>query len=197
MAQAAQSFPSAVVLSTRVLGSSSGTSSSTGLSAGTIMVTGPNAGPSTLMAEGSTLPGYYFGILPAGFLTTSGGTFLFSATAGTQVGAFTTQVVFPTPLLQWTNQAASATVTRSAGLPITWTGGSPGTYVSITGTSSNCIGDRLFHLHCPGGRGTIYRAFLRTGDSSGQHQRCGQPERRKLLRFHRVLWRRDSTTPTR
>lgn len=131
------------------LGSSSGTSSSTGLSAGTITVTGPNAGPSTLMAEGSTLPGYYFGILPAGFLTTSGGTFQFSATAGTQVGAFTTQVVFPTPLLQWTNQAASATVTRSAGLPITWTGGSPGTYVSITGTSSNASVTGFFTCIAP------------------------------------------------
>jgi uncharacterized protein (TIGR03437 family) len=111
--------------------------SATGLSAGTITVTGPTAPAATLMPEGSILPGYYVAMLSAGFLTTSGGTFQFQATAGTQVGAFMTQVVFPTPLLQWTNQAAAATVTRSAGLPITWTGGSPGTYVSISGGSSS------------------------------------------------------------
>jgi uncharacterized protein (TIGR03437 family) len=117
-------------------GGSAGTS--TPLSAGTIVVTGPNGPPPvTLMAEGSANPGYYFDMLPAGFLTMSGGSFMFQAAAGTQVGAFTTSVNFPTPLLQWTNQAAAATVTRSAGLPITWTGGSAGTYVIISGTSSN------------------------------------------------------------
>lgn len=116
-------------------GGSSGTS--TPLSAGAIIVTGPNGPPPvTLMAE-TTQPGFYIDMLPAGFLTMSGGSFMFQAAAGTQVGAFTTSVNFPTPLLQWTNQAASATVTRSAGLPITWTGGSAGTYVIIRGTSTN------------------------------------------------------------
>jgi len=125
------------IVTQTVVVSGGSTTTSTGLNAGTIMVTGPNAGPSTLTAEGASFPGYYFDQLPSGFLTTSGGSFQFSATAGTQVGAFMTSVNFPTPLLQWTNQAADATVTRSAGLTVTWTGGSPGTYVEISGTSSN------------------------------------------------------------
>jgi hypothetical protein len=117
------------------------------------MVTGPNAGPSTLTAEGSSFPGYYFDQLPAGFLTTSGGSFMFQATAGTQVGGFTTSVNFPTPLLQWTNQAADATITRSAGVTVTWTGGSSGTYVTISGTSSNASVSGYFVCIAPVGAG--------------------------------------------
>jgi hypothetical protein len=126
------------------------TVTTTGLNAGTITVTGP-AGTATLVSLASIDPGFpgTAGIyatlnaagtstLPAGFIPTSGGTFQFQGTGGTiapSVGPFTTQVVFSTPLLQWTNQAQDATVTRSAGLPITWTGGSDGTYVVISGTS--------------------------------------------------------------
>jgi uncharacterized protein (TIGR03437 family) len=133
-------------------GGSTGTSTTTPLNAGTITVTGPNAAPVTLMTEGANLPGYYFDMLPAGFLTTSGGSFQFQATAGTvapAVGAFTTSVNFPTPLLQWTNQAAAATVTRSAGLLITWTGGSAGTYVIISGTSSSTSASGFFTCLAP------------------------------------------------
>ncbi len=137
------------IVNENVVSSGGSTSTSTGLNAGTIMVTGPNAAPVTLMAEGSALPGFYYDLLPSGFLTTSGGSFMFNATAGTQVGAFTTSVNFPTPLLQWTNQAASATVTRSAGLSITWTGGSAGTYVIISGTSFNASASGFFTCLAP------------------------------------------------
>jgi len=125
-------------------GGSTGTA--TGLNAGTITVGSPNAGfaPVTLTSESAFLPGFYASVdsmgnstLPTGFLTQSGGIFPFTATAGTQVGAFNTSVNFPTPLLAWTNQAAAATVVRSQGLPITWTGGSAGTYVTISGSSSS------------------------------------------------------------
>ena len=43
-------------------------------------------------------------------------------------------------MLTWTNQAAGATVTRSAGLLITWSGGAPGTIVVMTGSSSAIVG---------------------------------------------------------
>jgi uncharacterized protein (TIGR03437 family) len=129
------------------IGGSIGTTTS--LNAGTITVTGPNAAPVTLMSVGTGLPGSYFDMLPTGFLTMSGGSFQFQGTAGTQVGAFTASVNFPTPLLQWTNQAASATVTRSAGLPITWTGGSAGTYVIISGTSFNTSASGFFTCLAP------------------------------------------------
>ena len=126
------------------------TVTTTGLNAGTITVTGP-AGMATLVPLSTIDPGFAgtAGIyatldksgnstLPAGFIPTSGGTFQFQGTGGTiapSVGPFTTQVVFSTPLLTWTNQAQDATVTRSAGLPITWAGGSDGTYVVISGSS--------------------------------------------------------------
>lgn len=114
------------------------TVSTTALSAGTITVSSPNAGvaPVTLQSEGSLVPGFYGQQLPSGFLTQAGGAFPFTATAGTQVGAFNTTINFPTPLLNWTNQTADATVARSKGLTVTWSGGSPGTYVIISGSSS-------------------------------------------------------------
>lgn len=117
------------------------------LSAGMITVTSPNPGfqPVPLVALGTFDPGFYATIdtssgtstLPAGFLTDAGGTFTFNATAGSQVGSFTTQINFPNPLLNWTNQSAAATVVRANGQLVTWTGGAAGTYVIISGTSSN------------------------------------------------------------
>jgi hypothetical protein len=134
-------------------GTVTGTVTETGLNAGTVTITGP-AGSATLVSEASLFPsgassvaGEYATInasgastLPAGFIPSSGGTFTFQGTGGTttpSVGPFTTSIVFSTPLFQWTNQAAAATVTRAAGQLITWTGGSPGTYVSMSGSSSN------------------------------------------------------------
>ena len=138
-------------------GSIGGSGSSTPLNAGTITVKSPNAGFSPVnLTSSSFSPGFYASIdamgnstLTTGFLTQSGGIFPFTATAGTDVGAFSTSVNFPTPLLQWTNQAASATVTRSAGLPITWTGGSPGSYVTISGSSSSASVSSYFVCLAP------------------------------------------------
>ncbi|HLX42014.1 MAG TPA: hypothetical protein VKR43_01200 [Bryobacteraceae bacterium] len=110
-----------------------------GLDAGTITLTGPGASPITL----STIPqvaGLYTATLGAGAIPTSGGTFAFHGTGGAQVGPFDATVNFPNPILNWSNQAAGATVTRSQGLQVTWTGGAPGTYVSIAGSSVSAAG---------------------------------------------------------
>jgi uncharacterized protein (TIGR03437 family) len=108
------------------------------LNAGTITVNDPNGVAAvTLTSEGS---GFYGAQLPSGFLTNAGGTFQFAATAGAPapfVGAFSTSISFPTALFNWTNQAADATVVRSQGVTVTWSGGGPGTYVFITGSSSS------------------------------------------------------------
>lgn len=114
------------------------TGTSTGLNAGTITVSSPNGGaaPVTLQSEASIVPGFYGAQLPSGFLTQSGGLFQFQATAGTQVGAFNASINFPTPLINWTNEGADATVVRSNGVTVTWTGGTSGTYVAISGSSS-------------------------------------------------------------
>jgi hypothetical protein len=53
------------------------------------------------------------------------------------VKGFNTTINLPNPLLSWTNQSADATVNRAQGIQITWTGGASGSYVLITGSSSN------------------------------------------------------------
>jgi uncharacterized protein (TIGR03437 family) len=143
------SYPGCIVY--EAASSTSGSFTTTGLNAGTITVSGPSGSDTlTNFASLSNMP-YYVGVyesadstgnstLPAGFIPPTGGTFTFTGSGGTtspSVGPFSVQIVFPNPLLQWTNQAAAATVTRSAGQLITWTSGSPGTYVSMSGFASS------------------------------------------------------------
>jgi uncharacterized protein (TIGR03437 family) len=111
------------------------TGTTTGLNAGTISVTGP--GVSAQLQTIPTQVGSYFAQISS--IPQSGGTFTFTGTgaSGTDtVGAFTANVVFPNPIISWTNQSDSATVTRSAGQTYNWTGGAPGTYVTMSGSSS-------------------------------------------------------------
>ena len=67
----------------------------------------------------------------------SGGTYVYSWTGGKDVGASTATVTLPNPLLNWTNETTASPVNRSAGAQVTWTGGAPGTYVFISGSSSS------------------------------------------------------------
>jgi uncharacterized protein (TIGR03437 family) len=135
---------------TGTTGTPTSTITTTGLDAGTITVTGPNGSvPLTSLASlfpnSASLVGLYStenaagtSTLPTGFIPESGGAFMFQGTGGTtasSVGPFTTQLVLPNPLFQFTNQAQDTTVARSAGLPVTWIGGSPGSYVVIAGVS--------------------------------------------------------------
>ncbi len=106
-----------------------------GLSAGTITVSGPGGSQATLTGI-PLLPGFYAATLSS--IPSTGGTYVFSSTAGSQVGAFSGVTVnFPNPLMTWTNQNAAATVARSQGLTVNWTGGTPGSYVLITGSSTS------------------------------------------------------------
>lgn len=66
---------------------------------------------------------------------TPGASLTLQVESSSQVGAFTTTVSLPSPVLNWTNQSAANTITRSKGLLITWTGGDPGTYVYISVTA--------------------------------------------------------------
>lgn len=104
-----------------------------GLNAGTINLMGP-AGTYPLMSYAT---GSYVGMLPDGAITSSGGTFTFTGSGGSDVGSFTTTVNLPNPLLDWTNQSAAATINRAEGVQITWTGGASGSLVGIFGNSSN------------------------------------------------------------
>lgn len=103
-----------------------------GLDAGTITLTGPNGLAATLMSQ-LGLKGAYNVLLASGAITP--GTFTFKGSGGTDVGSFTATVELANPLMSWTNQSAAENIDRSQGLLVTWTGGNPGTFVVITGTS--------------------------------------------------------------
>ena len=124
----------------------------TALNAGTITVTGPSGPPVTLQSA-SQVPGLYFGTLSS--IPSTGGAFVFSGTAGSQVGAFTATVNFPNPLMTWTNQSAAAGVNRGQGLPITWSGGTPGSFVIITGTSVNGTASGTYTCYAPQSAGSF------------------------------------------
>ena len=83
------------------------------------------------------LKGTYEAKLPTNAITSSGGAFTFNGSGGADVGSFKTTVNLPNPLLNWTNQSADATINRSQGVQVNWTGGGPGTYVIIAGGSSD------------------------------------------------------------
>jgi uncharacterized protein (TIGR03437 family) len=103
-----------------------------GLDAGSISLAGP-AGSYPLTSE---TKGEYLASLPTSAITTDGGTFTFAGTGGADIGSFSASVVVPNPILSWTNQPSDATVNRSQGVGVTWTGGASGSYVIISGSSS-------------------------------------------------------------
>jgi uncharacterized protein (TIGR03437 family) len=121
-----------VIQTTQGAGGSTGTT--TPLDAGTITVTPPGGGPITLTAI-PFVTGFVGATIPA--IPATGGSYVFNGAGGAKVGQFTATVNFPNPLLTWTNQSAAATVTRSQGLQVTWSGGAGGTYVSIGGSAVN------------------------------------------------------------
>jgi len=110
------------------------TTTSTGLNAGTITVTGPNLS-ATALSTLSGFPGFYSAVIPA--IPSTGGAYAFNGGGGPDVGGFTANVTLPNPLLTWDNQSVAATVSRSGGLTVSWSGGTSGSYVTITGSSLN------------------------------------------------------------
>jgi hypothetical protein len=121
-----------------------------GLNAGTITVTTPTGGTITLTST-AAVAGFYFAQLTSGIPST-GGTFTFNgsgATGANSVGAFTAPVTFPNPQLSWNNQGAAANVNRSQGVLVTWTGGTPGSFVIISGSSSNGTASGTYTCFAP------------------------------------------------
>jgi uncharacterized protein (TIGR03437 family) len=128
------------------------TSTSTGLNAGTITVTGPS-GTQTLSAI-PTVAGDYIAQLPSGFIPASGGSYTFAGTGGSQVGSFSVSVAYTSPLV-WTNSSSISSVTRVGGQPITWTGGASGSYVYIGGSSSSSSASASFVCYAPVSAGSF------------------------------------------
>ncbi len=105
-----------------------------GLDAGSITLTGP-AGPAVTLAPLLGIKGQNGATLAAGVIP-SGGTFTFNGSGGADVGPFTSTVTISNPNFNWTNQSGAATIDRTQGFLYTWTGGLPGTYVLLGGTST-------------------------------------------------------------
>ncbi len=105
-----------------------------GLDAGTVTLTPPTGAAITLPPQlgikgndGATLAA---GVIPAG------GTFTFNGSGGADVGPFSATLTIASPNFNWTNPSAATTIDRTQGLLYTWTGGLPGTYVLLGGTST-------------------------------------------------------------
>jgi uncharacterized protein (TIGR03437 family) len=131
------------------------TSTTTALNPGTITVSGPGGSLTTLTSI-PQLAGFYAGTLTS--IPSTGGAYVFNGTAGSganAVGAFTVTVNFPNPLIVWTNQNAAATVNRTQGLTVTWTGGSPGSYVFISGNATSGTASGSFSCYAPQSAGTF------------------------------------------
>jgi uncharacterized protein (TIGR03437 family) len=106
----------------------------TGLDAGVITLSGPS-GPDVTLRSQLGIRGAYNALLAAGAIPSSGGTFTFRGAGGADVGSFTTSIELSGPLMNWTNRSVAATIDKSQGLTVTWTGGNPGTFISISGTA--------------------------------------------------------------
>jgi uncharacterized protein (TIGR03437 family) len=113
----------------------------TGLDVGTITLTGPS-GLAVTLAPQFGIKGAFFANLPAGSVA-AGGAFTFKGSGGADVGSFTSTITLANPVLTWTNQTAAATIDRTQGLTVTWTGGNPGSFVFITGDSSTTTATSL------------------------------------------------------
>jgi hypothetical protein len=108
----------------------------TGLDPGTIKLAGPGSVALTL-ANQPGIKGAFYAALPAGAIPQSGGSFTFTDSGGADVGPSTSVLTFTNPLLSWTNPNVAANIDRSQGFTVTWTGGNPGSYVVVTGTSTS------------------------------------------------------------
>ena len=117
------------------------TPSFTGLDAGTITLNGPS-GLSVTLASQLGIKGAFYSALSAGAIPQTGGAFTFQGSGGADVGAFTSTITLSDPLLTWTNSNLATAVDRTQPLNVTWTGGNPGSYVFITGTSTVISGQQ-------------------------------------------------------
>jgi hypothetical protein len=113
------------------------------LDAGAIQLTGPtgqvslNGGEAPLPGSGTTVPA---------------GVYTFTGAGGKDLGSFQTALNVQTPLTL-TNLSALATITRSQGATVTWTGGFPNGDVEIEGDVGDQYGTVRFYCHAPSGAG--------------------------------------------
>jgi uncharacterized protein (TIGR03437 family) len=106
-----------------------------GLDVGSVTLTGPAGLAITLAPQYGGLNGNFGAALADGVIP-AGGTFTFSGSGGADVAPFTSTLTIANPNFNWTNASAATTIDRTQGVLYTWTGGLPGTYVLLGGTST-------------------------------------------------------------
>lgn len=116
------------------------------LDAGAVQLTGP-AGSMSLGPAG---PGIYQATLGSG--AAAAGTYTFAGSGGTDVGNFRVSLNLQGPL-SLTNKAALASVTRSQGATVTWSGGFANGDVQIEGELGDQYGTVRFYCHAPSNAG--------------------------------------------
>ncbi|MFN7926311.1 MAG: hypothetical protein U0Q16_39800 [Bryobacteraceae bacterium] len=103
-----------------------------GLDVGTVTVSGP-AGLNMTLSSAFGIKGAYTAALPA--IPSTGGTYTFRGTGGADVGSFSSTLTLTDPLFRWANPEVASSIVKTQGVTVTWTGGSPGTYVNISGAA--------------------------------------------------------------
>jgi len=111
----------------------------------TFKITGPGGETASIDKANSI----YFGGLSTTFIPSTGGSFSFSdGSGGTNIGVLSgAATTVPSPST-WTNVSSLATITRSQGQTVTWTGGTPGTFVTVHGTSPTADGSITVTFEC-------------------------------------------------
>ena len=108
----------------------------TGLDPGTINFAGTGGISGTMTTQFGIKGAFTLSLTPAA-IPQSGGSYTFTGTGGADVGSFTSTLNFANPIIAWTNPSDAATIDRSQELVVNWTGGNPGSYVFVTGTSTS------------------------------------------------------------
>ena len=116
----------------------------TGLDAGTVTFSGPNISATTVPEDPST-KGYSLSLgtegisIPGQISVTLGpGTYTINGAGGKDVGAFKASIAIGSPLA--ISGGLPASINRSAGLTLNWTGGNSSDFVEISGYSGNSSG---------------------------------------------------------
>jgi len=114
--------------------------------------------------------GLYQGQLPSGSVTASPGTYTFTGSGGKDIGNFTVAINVQ-GALTLTNQSALATITRSQGATVTWSGGFSNGDVQVEGAVGDQYGTIRFYCHAPSSAGqlTIPSSILLAMPPGGGH----------------------------
>lgn len=119
------------------------------LDAGTIQLTEP-AGGANVELTGD----FYFAQLPAGSVTGNPGTYTVTGSGGKDVGAFNVAVNVQAPF-SLNNKSALASITRSQGATVTWSGGFANGDVMVNGVAAALNGSVSFYCHAPSSAGQL------------------------------------------